>query len=170
MQVADPTKSITNGEQRNHYTRKNSNHVNMVWGNVGNQGPMSETILKRAGPEVAKLGPNSSVRGEVGKINFNSEAHFSPSVKGKKVIVRSRAVTTSNKEAAGSSKPPFSFTTPIPMILSGNGAKYDPNTPFLFSTTTSAEMGNQHQRKGRGIVKGGKSRNRDEADACDGVV
>lgn len=73
MQVANPTKSTTNGEQRNHYTRKNSNHVNMVWGNVGNQGPMNETILKRAGLEVAKLGPNGSVKGKVGKINFNSE-------------------------------------------------------------------------------------------------
>nr|POF22901.1 hypothetical protein CFP56_38188 [Quercus suber] len=139
-------------------------------GNVGNQGPTGDTILNEARPGVAKLGPNVNFRGETGKNSFNLEAHCSPSVKGKKLIVRNTVATTSNKEAARSNKPPFNFTSQTPTILSRDGTKHDPSIPFLFSTTTSVEMGNQHQQKSCGNVRSDDSRNRGEADTCDGVV
>lgn len=83
----------------------------MVWGKVGNQVPMGDTILNEVGHGVAKVGLNVSLGGEAGKNSFNSEAHCSPSIKGKKVIARNMAAITSNKEAVGSSKPPFNFTS-----------------------------------------------------------
>lgn len=122
------------------------------------------------GPGDAKLGPNSSVRSEIGKNNFISKAECSPSVKGKKVIARNRAATTSNKDASGSSKPPFSCTSQIPKILSRKNIRFDLSTPFLFSTTTSAEMSNQPQRKGRGNANSSDSRNRGKVDAWVGEV
>nr|POE96757.1 hypothetical protein CFP56_27423 [Quercus suber] len=76
----------------------------------------------------------------------------------------------STTEATGSSKTHFNLTSLALKILCRDEAKHDPSTPFLFSTTINAEMGNHHQRKSCGNVSRGESRNEREADAGDGAV
>nr|POE60794.1 uncharacterized protein CFP56_44005 [Quercus suber] len=136
--TTEPTKSAMKGEQRNFVPRNNSRQANMDWRNAG----------------------------EIEKKRYNEAAQSSPSVKGKKVIARSRSVNKRNTEGAGSSKTPFNFTSLVPKILSRD----DPSTPFLFSTTISAEMDNHHQRIRCGNDSRGESYIEREAVAGDGVV
>ena len=128
---------------------------------------MGDTTWNEARPGVTKLGPNVSFGGKSEKKNFISEAQSSPSIKGKKVIARNRAMNKINTEVAGSIKTPFNFTSLAPRILSRDGARHDPSAPFCFSTTINAEMG---QRNNCGNISGGESRNESEVDAGDGMV
>nr|POE44775.1 hypothetical protein CFP56_75157 [Quercus suber] len=108
---------------------------------------MGDAIVNEAGPNVDKLGSNVRVEGKIEKTSLNSEGQSSLSVKGKKVIARNKAMIKSTTEVSGSSKTHFNLTSLAPKILCRDEAKHNPSTPFLFSTTTNAEIGNYHQHK-----------------------
>ena len=99
---------------------------------------MGDTTWNEARLGVTKLGPNVSFGGKSENKNFISEAQSSPSIKGKEVIARNRAMNKINTEVAGSIKTPFNFTSPAPRILGRDGARHDPSAPFCFSTTINA--------------------------------
>ena len=111
------------------------------------------------------MGPKANRGDELDEEGFKSKAHSSPSVKGKKVIARSKARNKNLNEGTGSSKNLFNLNYLTPKILSRDGANNDPSTPFSFSTTTNAEMDKLQRHKTCGITIRGECGNEREDGA-----
>lgn len=96
--------------------------------------------MDKVGQGVLLLGPKLKFGGLMDKSGFQTKAHVSLSVKGKKVIARSRALTQLNK-AASSSKPLFTSASQVHSFLDNNGVYA--SSLFQFSAAPLAKLGNQ---------------------------
>ena len=97
-----------------------------------------KTNLDMAGQDLLSLGPNLKFGGLMDKNGLPSKAHDSPSIKAKKALARSRALTHLNKEVASSSK----VTSPVAQAVSllGNNGR-DASSLFQFSAAAHTNPG-----------------------------
>ena len=141
MEQSDPTKSGQSSKQKDSLVRNKSSNGNKAWKENTELGFTPKINLDMAGQDVLSLGPNLKLRGLMDKDGLLSKAHASPSVKAKKAITRSRALTHLNKEVASSSKSIYTSAAQAVSFLGNNGG--DASSLFQFSAAAHADLGIQ---------------------------
>ena len=168
MEQSDPTKSGQSSKQKDSLVRNKSSNGNKAWKENTELGFTPKINLDMAGQDVLSLGPNLKLRGLMDKDGLLSKAHASPSVKAKKAITRSRALTHLNKEVASSSKSIYTSAAQAVSFLGNNGG--DASSLFQFSAAAHADLGIQSQGKlTHSSSSDGGSRNHGVADDYVGV-
>ena len=138
MEQSDPTKSGQSSKQKDSLVRNKASNGNKVWKEISEMGFTPKTNLDMARQDLLSLGPNLKFGGLTDKNGLPSKAHDSPSVKAKKALARSRALTHLNKEVASSSKSTFSATQAV-SLLGNNGG--DASSLFQFSAAAHTDPG-----------------------------
>ena len=125
VQQLDPTKSAPSSKPRVAMAKVNSSNSHFVWKEATTMGLTLESNMEKVRHGGLFMGPNVKIGGLT-----QLKAHVSPSIKGKKVIVRNRALSHLTKETSSNSTPLLISIPQASSVLDSKGA--DINSPFQF--------------------------------------
>ena len=163
VQHLDPTKSAPSLKPRFAMVKNNPSNGHFAWKEATKLGFTPEFNMEKVGHGGLVMGPNVKIGGLT-----QLKAHVSPSVKGKKVIARNRALSHLTKDASSNSTPTLILVPQNPSVLGSKGADF--SFPFQFSAAPQAKLGSPLRERGINQLGSSSSGKQGEDGVDSGVV